>query len=1237
MKSIKKLISVMLTMLLLVNLIPTSVITVSADTQVLANNGDYTCSIYTGIDGNEYLSIIKYNGSNVTELTIPSTVNVNGKYYDVYDIGDGSNPIATNLKILRISEGIQVINAYAFYECSGLYEIYFPQSLTSIGARAFEKCKDLELVHILSNMNIANNAFYECDNVIFDAKDTDSPKVAAFAERNGINIISYSDSNFYTYNNILIKYIGASASVPDFSTLDGKIIDTVSRNAFRGSNIMQVTIPDSVTTIKDYAFADCKYLKTIELKETIKTLGDNVFSGCDALVILGEKGTYNSANEYIPTTAEAYAIRNSISFATEKNTSFCIYDSTSTDNTNTATLVKYIGTSTVVPDFSKVNNKTITVIGRNAFKGTGITSLVIPSSVTQIEAYAFEGCSGMQSITIPDTVEYMDQNAFYGCDGLVIIGSEGSEAQRFASDNGFMFATSKTNDYYYYVELIKDEKPDGTEYVKDRTVTLIKYIGTQTSGDITLPSSISGYRVAKAENNLFNGASGFSSITIPYSIVNIGDYAFNNCFNVKINIQGELLSVGKSAFNNCNMINDTVVFADGATVAEKAFYDCTSLKTVIMPNTSSIGSSVFSGCTSMEAYYYTLNYDEGTAAINRYEKASDRSYTQVPDIICDHVVTVIGSNAFYKLPLTKVVLPESVEIIGSYAFNGCSELTEITIPLSITQIDKYAFSGCVGLKSLYISNSLTTIGEKVFSGCNNLVILGIANSLIHQYAVSSGIIFATSMTSDYYYYVDENKKVTLVKYIGSTSADAILLPAIIGTYKVTGIGDNLFKGYSELTAINIPQDIDTIGAYAFYNCTNADISYNGTISSVGKYAFYNCKKLSGTIVFNTSAKQIPERAFEECTDITTIILPSSTSVVSSAFSGCTNSEKYYYTIDSNSAIINKFEQSSRAATQIPSQICGKNVTEISSNVFNKKTSLTNIDIPDTIEKIGDGAFAYCTGLTYINIPESLKVIGINAFYNCYNAQFSITNPIESLGERVFYNCRGLSGEITLANGADCVPANAFYGCSKLTSVKLPSTVITIGESAFANCIGLKDVVLPDSVSEIGASAFNGCASLTDITIPKNMKKISDYVFANCSGLTEINLHSGITEIATYAFNNCANLKSVELPKGISIVDIGTFAGCLRLERFVVNQPVITIRRDAFTNCPSLTIYGTEGGDAQTYANTYYIPFIPIVSYATIQAALTSGTELTPQQIDEYDRNGDSEVNLLDAYLLYIAS
>lgn len=1236
MKSIKKLISVMLTMLLLANLIPASVITVSADSQVLANNGDYTCTIYTGIDGNEYLSIIKYNGSNVTQLTIPSIVNVNGVFYDVYDIGDGSHPIAANLKAVRISEGIQVINAYAFYECSGLYEVYLPQSLTAIGARAFENCKDLEIVHILSNMNISNNAFYECDNVIFDAKDTDLPRVAAFAERNGINIISYSDSNFYAYNNILIKYIGASTNVPSFSTLDGKIIDTISRNAFKGTDITQVTIPDSVTTIKDYAFADCKHLKTIELKETVKTFGDNVFSGCDALVILGKKGTYNSVNEYIPTAPEAYAIRNSISFATERNTSFCIYDSTSTDNTNTATLVKYIGTNTVVPDFSRVNNKIITVIGRNAFKGTGITSLLIPSSVTQIEAYAFEGCTGMQSITIPDTVKHIDQNAFYGCNDLVIIGSEGSETQRFAADYGYMFATSKTNDYYYYVELIKEEKPDGTVYVKDRSLTLIKYIGTQTSGDITLPSSINGYRVAKAGNNLFNGASGFSSITIPYSIVNIGDYTFNNCVNVKINIKGELLSVGKYAFNNCNMINDAVIFADGATVAEKAFYACTSLKTVIMPNNSPVSSSAFSECTSMETYYYTLNYDEGTATINRYEKAPDRSYTQVPDIICDNIVTVIGSSVFYKMPLTKIVLPETIEIIGSNAFNGCSELTDITIPLSITQIDKYAFNGCVGLKSLYISNSLTTIGEKVFSGCNDLVILGIANSPIHQYAISSGIIFATGKTDEYYYYVDENKVITLVKYIGSTQVKTISLPSAIGIYKVTTIGDNLLREYSELAAINIPDSIDIIGAYAFYNCTNADISYSGTISSVGRYAFYNCKKFCGTVVFNPSTNQIPERAFEGCAGLTTIILPNSANVVSSAFSGCTNSEKYYYTIDSNSAIINKFEQSSRTTTQIPTQICGKYVTEIYDNVFYRKTSLTNIDIPVTVEKIGDSTFAYCTGLTYIDIPESIKYVGINAFYNCYNARFSITNPIESLGQRAFYNCRGLTGEVTFANGADCVPANAFYGCSKLTTVNLSSTVSSIGEKAFLNCAGLKNIVLPDGISEIGASAFNGCASLTSIAIPKNVKKLSAYVFANCSGLTEIKLHNGITDIATYAFNNCTSLKSVELPKGISIVDIGTFAGCLRLEKIVVNQPVITIRRDALINCPSLIIYGTEGGDAQTYANTYYIPFVPIISYATIQAVLTGGAELTQQQISEYDQNGDSKVNLLDAFLLYIA-
>ena len=112
---------------------------------------------------------------------------------------------------------------------------------------------------------------------------------------------------------------------------------------------------------------------------------------------------------------------------------------------------------------------------------------------------------------------------------------------------------------------------------------------------------------------------------------------------------------------------------------------------------------------------------------------------------------------------------------------------------------------------------------------------------------------------------------------------------------------------------------------------------------------------------------------------------------------------------------------------------------------------------------------------------------------------------------------------------------AFFGCSRLTSLTLPSGVTKIGNYAFCNCSGLTSITLPSGVTKIGGGAFFNCSGLTSLTLPSGVTEIGNWAFNECSGLTSITLPSGVTEIGEFAFHRCSGLTSIyvyteKLPK-----------------------------------------------------------------------------------------------------------
>ena len=190
---------------------------------------------------------------------------------------------------------------------------------------------------------------------------------------------------------------------------------------------------------------------------------------------------------------------------------------------------------------------------------------------------------------------------------------------------------------------------------------------------------------------------------------------------------------------------------------------------------------------------------------------------------------------------------------------------------------------------------------------------------------------------------------------------------------------------------------------------------------------------------------------------------------------------------------------------------------------------------------------------------------------------------------------------------EVLPAEAFKEKESLTSVKLPKTLKTIGDSAFKNCSGLTSVTIPDSVTTIGKSVFSGCSGLTSITIPNSVTSIGDWAFSSCSGLkgvyitdiakwcaieftnynsnplyyahnlylngklvTELVIPDGVTSIGSYAFRECSNLTSVTIPDGVTIIGERAFNGCSNLTSVTIPDGVTTIGMSAFSYCSSLT-------------------------------------------------------------------
>ena len=766
---------------------------------------------------------------------------------------------------------------------------------------------------------------------------------------------------------------------------------------------------------------------------------------------------------------------------------------------------------------SVYNGKPVTAIDPYAFKNcTSVQNIAIPTSVTNINYSAFEGCGNLTSVTFDDNSQLtgIGLYAFSSCNSLMSI--EIPAGVTYIGSSAFKECSGLTS-----IEIPNNVTSIGTS----------AFWGCSSLKSVTFGNNS---QLPDMGNYAFYGCSSLTSIIVPDSVTSIGECAFYNCALLTgITIPDSVTSIGNYAFFGCSSLTSIGISDSVRSIGVHAFYGCSSLTSIELPaGVTSIGAGAFYDCsslTSIELPASVTNIGAGT-----FDGCSSLASIEIPDS-----VTSIGSSAFDGCSsLTSITIPANVTSIGDYTFYGCSSLTSIEIPAGVTSIGDYTFEGCSNLTSVTFddNNQLTSIGISAFWGCSSLksITFGDNNRLT---SIGNNAFFGCSNLTSVY--ISDIAAWCAIDFVGSSSnplaqnlyLNGKLVTELIIPAGVTSIGDYTFEGCSNLTSVTFDDNnqLMRIGNSAFSGCSNlTSIEIPDSVTSIGSSAFYRCISLT-SIEIPAGVMSIGERTFYNCSSLTSVIFGANsqlTSIGTSAFWGC----------------------SSLTSIEIPTS-----VTSISNSAFRGCSSLTSITIPASVTSIGGGAFQECSGLKSVIFAENsqLTSIGNSTFYGC-GSLTSIELPagVTSINNSAFRSCSNLAS-ITIPAGVTSIGDRAFQECSSLTSVIFGenSQLTSMGDYAFLNCRNLTSIAIPAGVTSIGYSAFWDCSSLTSIAIPAGVTSIGYSVFAWCNNLTSVTFgeNSQLTSIGDSAFYGCSSLTSITIPAGVTSIGNSAFYNCNSLK------------------------------------------------------------------------------------------
>lgn len=384
----------------------------------------------------------------------------------------------------------------------------------------------------------------------------------------------------------------------------------------------------------------------------------------------------------------------------------------------------------------------------------------------------------------------------------------------------------------------------------------------------------------------------------------------------------------------------------------------------------------------------------------------------------------------------------SVTSIGDYAFSGCGSLTSITVPNSIVSIGNGTFYDCNGLTFFSLPESVTSIAGNAFAGCSKLASFELDGTNT-EFSVVDGVLFNKEKDILLIYPAGKGTGYTIPEGTVEIGEFAFSESAMLTDIEFAGtlvkIGDAAFSKCAGLTEVNLPVSLISIGDKAFNGCKGiVSVSISKAVSSIGKSAFINCSQLMAVTVDpeNMDYSSLNGVLYDK-QQTTLLLYPKG------------KGDNYDIPVS-----VNAIGDYAFYGTNLTSVTFSKSIVSIGAYAFADCSDLSELNLPEDLEIIGDDAFEYCTGLEKLVLPDKVRIIGKYAFMSCQSLK-----------------------EVTISENAEEVGRNAFWGCKKLESIVIPDKVTMIGDAAFGSCRGLIEVTLGVKVDTIGSMAFSSCSDL----------------------------------------------------------------------------------------------------------------------------------------------------------------
>ena len=570
---------------------------------------------------------------------------------------------------------------------------------------------------------------------------------------------------------------------------------TIDYGAFANcTSLTKVTLPSSITTIKQLAFHNCGF-STITLPASLTTLGAKSFSKCANLtnIVIPDNVTQMGTNTF--------------------------------ENCPKLTSITVGKGVTIIPNYFANNctaltqviiNGVVSSIGNNAFYNCdALKSITLPEGLLEIGVTAFSD-SGIESIIFPASLEYLGESAFAT--------SNISSATFLGEDTQIEYGA------FLRSSIENVSLPANLRVIPDLCFYQCKQLES-----INLPNSVT--TIGKSAFS----SSPLTSITLPQNLTTIDNYVFSGCNSLTTvtNSSNKLRSIGEKAFYECKNLTSidlpTVIF-----VGNSAFNSCHSLTSAKIPNATHLGASAFAACVSLNEiklcdnlnrinnYTFYGNSDltsiDIPSAVTAIEhNAFENCYT-LENITGGENIDTIYDKTFYNCTNLIWQLPEGISTIKNSSFEGCKKF-ESTLPSTLKHIGDKAFTNSKMPSYLIIPDELTHLGSYAFSGCGEIDSISFGSGLkvispysFQQLTASMGKIAATNEWYEF------NGALKFVKISDN----------------IEEIGEYAFYQCWQIESIEIGDGVTKIGGYSFYDCPRATaLTIGKSVTTIGEGAFYN--------------------------------------------------------------------------------------------------------------------------------------------------------------------------------------------------------------------------------------------------------------------------------------------------------------------------------------------------------------------------------------------------------------